>query len=157
LEVRTQKAQKAQIDELQARIYDLENALKLNNNNIAGTFRLSAQLGRLLGLMLSVPHVTVDMMQQQLEITSNARMAVKRLRRHLDAYCEVEGVDPIVIHTTRSTGYWLDKPTKERIKKLITPEVTDEALNQAPVEIEAPVVAPDEIDEDFLSEAIGGQ
>jgi hypothetical protein len=119
-----------EIARLQARIRDLEGALGYGAVNPGGTFHLPPQRARLLGLLMSVPHVTHHMVEQQLEIGSHAKVVMHRLRGDLNNYTRAGALPPLVIQGKRSVGYWFDAETKARIKALLTSKVT--AASTAP-------------------------
>lgn len=96
---------------LRERVRDLEAALGQNDNTLAVTFRLTPKLSNLLGLLLQLPNVTPEMIQHRLEIASDAKVAMHRLRVHLKSW-------GVVVHSRRHLGYWLDGDTKERIRAL---------------------------------------
>ena len=110
-------------DELRARIRDLEAALKQNDKSLAITFKLPPVLSNLLGLLLSVPIVTPEMVRQRLEITTDAKVAMHRLRNHLKPW-------DIKIHSRRNIGYWIEADDKHRIKAMLTPEVSAETPDE---------------------------
>jgi hypothetical protein len=100
------------IASLQARIRDLEAALGLHNEKMALTFRLPPQRNQLLGLLLALPTVSEDTIQQRLELATDARVAVFRLRKHLEPF-------GVVVSSRRHIGYWLEPDMKERVRQLI--------------------------------------
>lgn len=112
-------------DQLRARIRDLELTLGQANDNLAVTFRLTPVLNNLLGLLLSLPVVTPEMIRQRLEIAPDAKVAIHRLRQHL-----VPWLGEDAIESKRNVGYWLSKETKAKIRALMAdtggapPEVT---------------------------------
>lgn len=112
-------------DALRARIRDLEAVLNQNNKTLAVTFKLTPSLNNLFGLLLSLPNVTPEMIQQRLEIATDAKVAIHRLRKHLTEFS-------IEIKGRRNLGYWLEQVDKDKIRRLaglvpevmVTPEVT---------------------------------
>jgi hypothetical protein len=109
-----------EIELLKARIYDLETALGQHQKDIlAVTFKLRLQESKLLGLLLAVPNVTSEMIQQRLELGANAKTTVYRLRQHMLGY-------GIKVQSKRGLGYWLDQGTKQRVQAMITPGVAPE-------------------------------
>lgn len=99
-------------DQLRARIRDLELTLGQGNDTLAATFRLTPVLNNLLGLLLTLPVVTPEMIRQRLEIAPDAKVAIHRLRRHLDPW-------KIAVGSKRNVGYWLDADAKTAIKALM--------------------------------------
>jgi hypothetical protein len=94
---------------LQARILDLEAALRQNDANLIATFHLPEQLANIFGLLMSLPLVTADMLQQRLELVADAKVSIYRLRLHMAEY-------GVTIHSRRTVGYWLDNETKDRVR-----------------------------------------
>lgn len=74
------------------------------------TYRLSPTLAKLLLLLLENKFVTARMVEAEHRLTTDAKIAMHRLRRRLD------GLD-VTIQSQRSLGYWLDEPTKQLIKQ----------------------------------------
>lgn len=101
-----------ELERLQQRVKDLEGALGQNNELLAVTFKLTPVLNNLLGLLLALPNVTPEMIRQRLEIASDAKVGMHRLRKHLEKF----GVE---IQSRRNLGYWLEDETKLKIRKLV--------------------------------------
>jgi hypothetical protein len=112
-----------EVTQLRARVKDLEAALSQNDHTLALAYNLPPRLSDLLGLLLNLPVVSSEMIRQRLEIATDAKVAIHRLRKHLTPYgIKVEG--------RRGFGYWLSEDTKEAIRAVVTPAVTipDEAV-----------------------------
>lgn len=113
-------------DELEyykGRCRDLEAALNLQNPYIPIVFQLSPSLSALLGLLLSVPYASSEMISHRLELADNVRMAVRRLREKVEPF-------GIVVHSRRTLGYWLDTGTKEKILSILAEaRVRDEEIS----------------------------
>lgn len=108
---------------LKARIRDLETALNQNNPYIPIVFQLSPALANLLGLLLSVPYASTEMIEHRLELADNVRMAIKRLRLKTEPF-------GIVINSRRTLGYWLDAGTKAKILSILADaRQRDEAIS----------------------------
>lgn len=103
-----------EMQQLRARVADLETALEQSNSNLAVTFRLPPALNKLLGLLLSLPNVTSEMVHQRLEIATDAKVAVHRLRKYMTPH----GID---IHSRRNLGYWLEPASKAKIRDMLKP------------------------------------
>ncbi len=115
---------RAELAEAHARISDLEAVLGLSDDNIGVAFRLSSSLTKLLGCLLATPNVTPDMVTVRLNICSDAKVAIHRLRHVLKGYCEANGITPTIeIHSQRGLGYWIEPADKKTIR-LITQGVT---------------------------------
>lgn len=124
-------------DQLRARIRDLELALGQSDDNLAITFRLTPVLNNLLGLLLSVPNVTPEMIRQRLEIAPDAKVAIHRLRKQLEPWLGKDAIE-----SRRNVGYWLSAETKAKIRAMmgtdpvpaapvVTPPGSDEADDEA--------------------------
>ncbi len=100
-----------------ARVADLETALEQSNSNLAVTFRLPPALNKLLGLLLSLPNVTSEMVHQRLEIATDAKVAVHRLRHVMTPH-------GIKIHSRRNLGYWIENSDKLKIREMLKPVAT---------------------------------
>jgi hypothetical protein len=101
---------------LKLRVKELEACLGLNDRNLGSFFKLSASMTNLLGLMLSVPNVTPEMIQTRLRIASESKVAIRRLRVGLDKWAAENEQQPFIIHAKRQMGYWFDEETKKRIR-----------------------------------------
>ncbi|MGZ3672901.1 MAG: hypothetical protein ACXVCO_01205 [Ktedonobacterales bacterium] len=95
---------------MKARIQDLEAALGQKDHTLAITYKLSPTLSDLLGLLISVKVADPAMIQQRLEVVTDAKVAVHRLRKRMKHF----GIE---IHGRRLVGYWLDDETKERLRQ----------------------------------------
>lgn len=102
-----------------ARVADLETALEQSNANLAVTFRLPPALNKLLGLLISLPNVTSEMVHQRLEIATDAKVAVHRLRRYMSPH-------GIQINSRRNLGYWIENADKAKIRAMLKPAVVTE-------------------------------
>lgn len=105
--------------QMRNRIRDLELALGQRDDGLAATFRLTPVLNNLMGLLLSVPTVTPEMIRQRLEIAPDAKVAMHRLRKQLKEFCDEHELPPLEIHQRRNVGYWLDDIDKQRIRGLV--------------------------------------
>lgn len=90
-------------------IRDLQAALNQSNDGLACAFRLAPASRNILGLLLAVPLVTGEMVQQRLGLASDAKVAMHRLKKALAPF-------NIEVKSQRHIGYWLDAETKERIR-----------------------------------------
>jgi len=106
-------AKNDEIATLQDRVRDLEAALGQKDHRLVLAFDLSPKLSDLLGLLLNSPVVSSPTIRQRLEIASDARVAMYRLRRTMEKF-------NVVIHCRRGYGYWLDEATKQRITAKVT-------------------------------------
>lgn len=76
------------------------------------TFRLSEVLAKLLQLLLTEPRVTTTMIEDEYRLSTDAKVAIHRLRRRLKPH-------NIRIETLRGDGYWLEQPMKQLIETKI--------------------------------------
>lgn len=106
-----------EVVQLRARVRDLEAALSQNDHSLALAFNLPPRLSDLLGLLLSLPVVSSEMIRQRLEIATDAKVAIHRLRKHISPY----GIE---IMGRRGFGYWISEETKEAIRSRVTCPVT---------------------------------
>lgn len=75
-------------------------------------FRLSEVLAKLLDLLLTETRVTSQMIEHDHRLSTDAKVAIHRLRRRLKPY-------NIKIETLRGDGYWIDAAMKQRIRTTI--------------------------------------
>lgn len=118
-----------------SRIADLEKALGLNDDNLGVAFRLSTSLCSLLGCLLSTPNVTPEMITLRLNIATDAKVAIHRLRAVLKDHGIIRPDGTSVIQSRRGLGYWLAPEDKDKINA-VTLGVTKVAV-VAPSEPEA--------------------
>ena len=133
-------------DQLRARIRDLELTLGQSDDNLAVTFRLTPVLNNLLGLLLALPVVTPEMIRQRLEIAPDAKVAVHRLRKHLEPW-------GLAIESKRNVGYWLEHDAKTKIRGLMTDTLSGNLPSLAKVAARLQELDSEQPDEDDLSEA----
>jgi len=110
---------------LRARIRDLSAALRQENQSFLVAFRLTPALNNLLGLLYSVELVTTDMIQQRLEIATEAKVAIHRLRKHMEDF-------GVVIESRRHLGYWLSSEAKEIIRRLVDRDPVPPGVTEVP-------------------------
>jgi biotin operon repressor len=133
-------------DQLRARIRDLELTLGQGDDNLAVTFRLTPVLNNLLGLLLSLPVVTPEMIRQRLEIAPDAKVAVHRLRKHLEPW-------GLAIESKRNVGYWLEHDAKTKIRELMADTLSGNLPSLSKVAARLQELDSEQPDEDDLSEA----
>lgn len=97
---------------LRTRVRDLETALQIGSQSIHATFMLPPRLADILGVLLSQPVVTSDMIQNKLELATEPKVAVHRLRKAMEKY-------GIKIQSRNRVGYWIDEAGKAEINRLI--------------------------------------
>jgi hypothetical protein len=103
---------------LQARIVELEAALRLKSETLTSRYKLTPAMGSLLGLLVELPIVHDETICGRLKIAANAKVAIYRLRRQL-------GPSNITVHSRRGSGWYLDEETKNQIRLAVTSTVTD--------------------------------
>ena len=79
-------------------------------------FRLSEVLAKLLQLLMTEPRVTQQMIEHDHRLSTDAKVAIHRLRRRLKPY-------NIRIETLRGDGYWLENPMKQLINDRIRGDI----------------------------------
>jgi len=134
----------AEVDKLRLKVRDLELALGQSNDSLAATFRLTPVLNNLMGLLLALPIVTPEMIRQRLEIAPDAKVAIHRLRKHLEPW----GIE---IGSRRNVGYWLEDTTKAQIRRLITGTIA--AMEAGVTEAVDDIVTINDFNEDIAAAA----
>lgn len=109
-----------EISTLRARVAELEATLKLKNADLRARYKLTPAMNSILGLMLELPMVNDELLQERLGLAADAKVAVFRLRKQLEPH-------GIKIQCRRGSGWFLDDLTKDRIRREITSEVSDAA------------------------------
>jgi hypothetical protein len=113
---------------LQARIRDLEAALNQNNLDVAVAFQLTPALANLLGLLLSLPLVSADTIRHRLEIVTDPKVAIHRLRKALARWNSTLGLPDgdSLVKGRRHVGYWIEPEHKELLKSRIASVKSDD-------------------------------
>ena len=107
----------SEVEMLRARVSQLEAALNQKSKRMASAFNLTPSLSDLLGLLLSLPHVNSEVVQDQMGTFTSIKVAMCRLRKILAPH----GVE---IKSQRFGGYWLTEKDKIYIRSLLTEEVS---------------------------------
>jgi biotin operon repressor len=95
-----------------------------------------------LGLMITRPHVCAEMIQQRLDVSSDAKVAKHRLQKALDPW-------GIKIQCRRGLGYWLSDADKQKVIAM-TAEKPQEGSEGAGAEAgEAPELRPGRVFHDL--------
>lgn len=118
----------AQLETANARIAELEEAFGLNFQDTGDVLHLPPALTKLLGCLLASPNVTADMIMMRLNIATDAKVAVHRLRGYLKPL-------NININSRRGLGYWLSDADKARLREITLKGSAETA--PAPAVIEA--------------------
>jgi hypothetical protein len=113
-----------EVDKLRLKVRDLELALGQGNDNLAVTFRLTPVLNNLMGLLLTLPTVTPETIRQRLEIAADPKVAIHRLRKHIEPW-------GIKIRSRRNLGYWLEDEDKAKIKAFLANTLEQKAAPAA--------------------------
>lgn len=109
-----------EIEKLRARVAELEKLLNQKSNDITSVFRMPPALSDLLGLLVAMPTINAEIVQEKIGITSDIKVTMHRLRKELQPF-------KISIKSRRHAGYWLDDADKERIKEMVTEKVSKAA------------------------------
>lgn len=112
-----------EVEALRERVRELEAALGLADPALV-RLNLSPALRKIMGLMIQLPHVTPEMIEDRLGIATTAKVAIHRLRHKLKPH----GIE---IKSRHCVGYWLEPEMKERIKAIVT------AASNEPTELSA--------------------
>jgi Protein of unknown function (DUF2782). len=122
------------VEDLQARVRELEDMITQSSTSMMLAFKLPPIPHKILTLLLKLKVVTAEMIEVRLDISSDARVAVHRLRSRMRLY----GID---IKHQRGHGYYLTPEAKDRIRALVQAfDDGDPAWSLIP--ISAPVSAP---------------
>lgn len=100
------------MNELEARIRELEDALTLNHARYVKPFKLTQMQARILALLMVEPVVSSLALQQRVGMNTEAKVAINRLRQKLAPY-EVE------IKSKRFHGFWIEPEDKEKVEALL--------------------------------------
>lgn len=109
-----------EIDTLRVRVAELEKLLNQKSNDITSVFRMPPTLSDLLGLLVAMPTINAEIVQEKIGITSDIKVTMHRLRKELQPF-------KISIKSRRHAGYWIDDADKERIKEMVTEKVSKAA------------------------------
>jgi hypothetical protein len=90
---------------LHGRIRDLEATLLIGSKSIRAVFHLSPRLADIFGLLLSQDVVPTETLTTRLNLVSDAKVAVHRLRRQMAPL-------GITIHSRNRVGYWISDEDK---------------------------------------------
>jgi hypothetical protein len=112
--------QPTEIETLRARIAELEKLLNQKSNDLTTVFRIPPALRDLLGLLVAMPTINAEIVQEKIGITSDIKVTMHRLRKELAPY-------KISIKSRRHAGYWLEDADKDRIKAMVTEKVSEAA------------------------------
>jgi hypothetical protein len=110
---------------LKARIRDYETVLNQNNLHLAITFGLTPSISNILGLLLALPVVTPKAIQHDLEIATDPKVAIYKLRTILNPWHTRLGLGEkdLLIHGRRLVGYWLEPAVKEKIRAAVSARI----------------------------------
>jgi len=79
---------------------------------LKAAFHLPPALNSVLTLLMAVPILTPELIEEHVELNYNYRVAMHRLRAALAPY----GIE---IRSRRMTGYWLEEEDREKIKQRV--------------------------------------
>ncbi len=100
------------LDEKDVRIHELEELLKVNNEKYIHPFGLTQQQSKLLALLMELSVVSGDIIHRRIRMTTEAKVAVHRLRARLDKH-------GIKIAARRYHGFWMEPEDKEKVKAIV--------------------------------------
>lgn len=101
-----------ELNDLRARIDELETALFVKRDPLETVFGLSSARTRILSLLMSSEFVDSHLVEKTLGIVTNMRVAICMMRKDLEPW-------GITIRSRRITGYWIDGVDKARINAAI--------------------------------------
>ena len=110
----------ARILYLEEKLREANYRLQQTDQSLIATFKLPPQRMKLMGLLLTLPIVTTEIIAQRLGIDIEVRVAMNRLRNDLAKW-------ELRIESRRKLGYWFTEETKARIKALVS-EANDVTL-----------------------------
>lgn len=112
--------QPTEIDKLRSRIAELETLLNQKNNDLSSVFRMPPALSDLLGLLIAMPTVNAEIVQERVGISSDIKVTMHRLRKELAPF-------QIKVKSRRHAGYWLEDQDKDRIKQMVAEKMGEAA------------------------------
>lgn len=104
------------INELRARISELEATLYAERDALRSLFKLSNAKSHIIALLMSCKTIDKAMVETNLAIVTDLKVAVCTLRKELEPW-------GIKIHSKRGYGYWIADEDKSRINLLLAAEV----------------------------------
>jgi hypothetical protein len=107
------------VNELRARISELEATLYAKKNDIDDFFKLSKAKTHIIALLMSCKSIDKTMVEETLDIVTDLKVAICTLRKELQPW----GIE---IHSKRNRGYWIDDETKARINTMIADAASTE-------------------------------
>jgi hypothetical protein len=112
----------ARIAILEAQLRDLQYRLRQTDQRLIATFKLSPQRMKLMGLLLTLPIVTPEVITRRLGINIEVRVAMNRLRKDLAKF-------EIPLESRRKLGYWFSDETKLKIKAMTAAQEASQEEN----------------------------
>lgn len=109
--------QVTEIDTLRSRVAELEKLLNQKNSDLSSVFRMPPALSDLLGLLLAMPTINAEIVQEKVGISSDIKVTMHRLRKELAPF-------QIKVKSRRHAGYWLEDQDKERIKQMVAEKMS---------------------------------
>lgn len=100
------------VDDKDARIMELEEQLRLDHEKYMRPFNLTQQQAKLLALLMDVPVASAETIRTRVDMSTEAKVAVHRLRARLEPY-------QIAIQGRRFHGFWLEPTEKQKVKDTI--------------------------------------
>jgi hypothetical protein len=107
------------INELRARISELEATLYAKRNDVGDFFKLSKVKTHIITLLMMSKSIDKTMVEETLNIVTDLKVAICTLRKELQPW----GIE---IYSKRGHGYWLDDETKARINAMVADAANSE-------------------------------
>lgn len=112
------------INDLRARVTELEATLYAERDALGLLFKLSSAKSRIMALLMSCKTIDKELVENNLSIVTDLKVAICTLRKQLEPW-------NIKIHSKRGYGYWIGDEDKTRINLLLAAEVSSEELHAA--------------------------
>jgi hypothetical protein len=100
------------VNELRARINELEATLYAERDALRSLFKLSNAKSNIIAMLMSCKTIDKTMVEDTLSIVTDLKVAICTLRKQLEPW-------GIKIHSKRGYGYWIDDEDKTRIKTML--------------------------------------
>jgi hypothetical protein len=110
------------VNELRARITELEATLYAERDALRSLFKLSNAKSHIIALLMSCKTIDKEMVQNNLSIVTDLKVAICTLRKELEPW-------GIKVHSKRGYGYWISDEDKARINLMLTAELTSDELH----------------------------
>jgi hypothetical protein len=96
-----------------AYIKELEGQLQIHGHEqYIMPFKLTQQQAKLLALLMEVPVASADVLSRKVKMSTEAKVAVHRLRKRMDEY-------GVKVSAKRFYGFWLEPDQKAKVRELM--------------------------------------